>query len=101
SVRTPAFTVATILSITCCAAHVADNASTTITTVITRFIMTISERLRDAEMQIAAMQPKHRRCSVKRDSIRPTLRNQKLRRVQQEPVVNCQRAAERSLQTKA
>src|SRR5215211_6847388 len=52
-------------------------------------------------MQVSTMQTKYRRRAVKKNSTRPTLRNQKLRRVQQETVIYCQRAPKRSLETES
>ena len=46
-------------------------------------------------MQVSTMQTKDRRRSIK--AIWTTLRNQKLRRVQQKPIIDRKRAAERRL----
>src|SRR6185503_20996437 len=59
-----------------------------------------SERLRDSKMQIPSMQTKYRRRSIEK-SRWTTLRNQKLRRVQQKTVIHRQRATERRLESKS
>src|SRR5262247_417612 len=60
-----------------------------------------SESLRNSEVYVSTMQPKHRRCAVEEHSSRTTLRNQNLRRVQQETVIHRQCATERSLKTES
>src|ERR1044072_1447225 len=62
--------------------------------------MTCSERLRNPKLQIPLVKTEPRRRSIKRNPAWPTLRNQKLRRLQQPAVINRQRAAKRRLHTK-
>src|SRR5919206_3531429 len=56
------------------------------------------ERLGNPEMQVSARQPEDCRCAVEIHTV-STLRNQKLRRIQQHAVIDRERAAKRSLQT--
>src|SRR6476469_3793943 len=58
------------------------------------------ERLRNPEVQVAAVQPEDCRRAVNKTR-RTTLRNQKLRWVQQKPVIHGECAAKRSLQPEA
>src|SRR2546423_834520 len=87
SVLTPALTVATILSTTCCAEQIEGETSKSAKTInhrlrrLHRCINPPLERLRDAEMQISTMQTKYRWRAVEKNSAWTTLRNQKLRRI--------------------
>src|SRR5215217_2354122 len=117
SVLTPAFTVAIILSTTCCAEHggamhknakmrtrnnfsrkdaKAQRESRKVDLMI-RSMFDLLERLRNPEVQVSAVQPEDCGRAVEIHTSWPTLRNQELRRFQQEPIVNGERTAKRSL----